>query len=171
MEILGKFLPGRKQSALEKLSPEGFSPESAEHLIDFWTRNIEHGRFERALSGLTAASALLATSEVYYEHYKGSFGNKFMWSPIVVTPPLVVAGIAGIFSRRAAKTWLPITSAIYTVTALAGLFFHIRGVHRRPGGWREPTYNVVMGPPTLAPGLLAMVGGMGLLAALLRRAK
>lgn len=89
----------------------------------------------------------------------------------MVTPPIVVAGIAGVFSRRAAKTWLPIASAIYTATALAGLFFHIRGVHRRPGGWREATYNVVMGPPTLAPGLLAMVGGMGLLAALLRRAK
>lgn len=161
-----KLLPARKESTLDRLLPE-----EAEHFIDHWARNIEQGRFERALSGLTAASALLATSEVYYEHYKGSFGNKFMWSPILVTPPIVVAGIAGVFSRRIAKTWLPLTSAIYTLTALAGLFFHIRGVHRRPGGWREPTYNVVMGPPTLAPGLLAMVGGMGLLAALLRRAK
>lgn len=166
MNILDRVLPKRNETGSDLPLPE-----EVEHLIDFWARNIERGRFERALSGLTAASALLATSEVYYEHYKGSFGNKFMWSPIVVTPPIVVAGIAGIFSRRAAKTWLPITSAIYTATALAGLFFHIRGVHRRPGGWHEPTYNVVMGPPTLAPGLLAMVGGMGLLAALLRRAK
>lgn len=166
MRVLEKVLPNRKESELERLVPE-----SAEHLIDYWTRNIERGRFERLLSGLTAVSAVLATSEVYYEHYKGSFGNKFMWSPIVVTPPLVVAGIAGVFSKRAAKTALPITAAIYTLTALLGFFFHIRGVHRRPGGWREPTYNVVMGPPTLAPGLLAMVGGMGLLAALLRRAR
>lgn len=74
MGILEKIVPERKERrALEELSPD-----SVEHFIDFWTRNIEHGRFERALSGLTAASALLATSEVYYEHYKGSFGNKFM---------------------------------------------------------------------------------------------
>jgi hypothetical protein len=164
--ILEKFLP--QKSGNEPGLP---LPEEAEHLIDFWARNIEHGRFERALSGLTAASAVLATSEVYYEHYKGSFGNKFMWSPILVTPPIVVAGIAGVFSRRAAKTWLPITSVLYTGVALLGLFFHVRGVHRRPGGWHEPTYNVVMGPPTIAPGILAMVGGMGILAALLRRAK
>jgi hypothetical protein len=154
-----------------KSGPAGLPTGEVGHLIDFWSRNIEHGRFERALSGLTAASALLATSEVYYEHYKGSFGNKFMWSPIVVTPPIVVAGIAGIFSRRAAKTWLPITSAIYTATALTGLFFHIRGVHRRPGGWHEPTYNVVMGPPTLAPGLRSRGSGPGPLAAPGRRAK
>lgn len=165
MGILQKVLPNGKGGAPDRLLSE------SEYLIDYWARNIERGRFERLLSGLTAASALLATSEVYYEHYKGSFGNKFMWSPIVVTPPLVIAGIAGVFSRRAAKTWLPLTAGIYTATALAGLFFHIRGVHRRPGGWHEPTYNVVMGPPTLAPGLLAMVGGMGLLAALLRQSE
>lgn len=161
-----KLLPGRRESALERLTPD-----EVEHFIDFWSRNIEQGRFERALSGITAISAVLVAFEVYYEHYKGSFGNKMMWSPIVVTPPIVASGIAGIFSRRVAKTWLPFTSAIYVLTGLIGFFFHVRGVHRRPGGWREPTYNIVMGPPTVAPGLFAMVGGMGLLAALLRRAK
>ena len=166
MGVLEKILPNRKESELEQLLPE-----STEHLIDYWTRNIEQGRFERLLSGLTAATAVFATSEVYYEHYKGSFGNKFMWSPILVTPPLVISGIAGVFSKRAAKTALPITAGIYTLTALIGFYFHVRGVHRRPGGWHEPTYNIVMGPPVVAPGLLAMVGGMGLLAALLRRAR
>ena len=43
-------------------------------------------------------------AEVYLEHYRGSFGNKWMWSPIVVTPPVVVAGIGGVFSQRWAKT-------------------------------------------------------------------
>ena len=146
-------------------------PKREEHFIDHLVRNIEHGRFERILSGLTAFSALLVASEVYYEHYKGSFGNKMMWSPIVVTPPVVAAGIAGVYSRRAAKTALPVTAGLYALTGLIGFFFHVRGVHRRPGGWHEPTYNVVMGPPVIAPGLFAMVGGMGLLAALLRRGR
>lgn len=157
MTFLDKVLPTRE--------------EPVEHTIDRLVRNVEHGRFERILSGLTAFSALLVASEVYYEHYKGSFGNKMMWSPIVVTPPVVAAGIAGVYSKRAAKTALPITAAVYTLTGLIGFYFHVRGVHRRPGGWHEPTYNVVMGPPVVAPGLFSMVGGMGLLAALLRRGK
>jgi hypothetical protein len=44
-------------------------------------------------------------------------------------------------------------------------------VRRRPGGFAEPTYNLVMGPPLLAPGSLAMVGAFGVVAALVRREK
>lgn len=141
----------------------------AEHLIDRWLRDIEHGRFERSLSGLTAVSAALTTAEIYVEHYKASFGNKWMWSPILLTPPLVAAGIAGTFSKRWAKTALPVTAGLYALNGLLGEYFHARGVHRRPGGWRIATYNVPMGPPIAAPGLMTIVGGMGLLAAVLRR--
>jgi hypothetical protein len=139
------------------------------HLIDRVLADVEHGRFERSLSALTAASALVTTAEIYFEHYRASFGNKWMWSPIVVTPPVMVAGIAGVFSRRAAKTALPITAAIYTLNGLLGEYFHARGVARRPGGWKLASYNVPMGPPIAAPGLMCLVGGMGLLAAVLRR--
>ena len=142
---------------------------NSEHLIDRMLRNVSHGRFERSMSALTAASAVITTVEVYYEHYKGGFGNKMMWSPVVITPPVVAAGIAGVFSRKVAKTWLPLFSAIYALDGLLGEWYHLRGISRRPGGWSIPTYNIVMGPPLMAPGLFAMVGGMGLLAAVLRR--
>ncbi len=142
-----------------------------EHLIDRMTANIEHGRFERVLSGLTAVAALVTTAEVFVEHYGASFGNKWMWSPIVVTPPVVVAGIAGVYSKRWAKTALPIAAGIYTANGLAGEFFHARGVARKPGGWKLASYNVPTGPPIAAPGLMCVVGGMGLLAAVLRREK
>lgn len=131
--------------------------------------DVRQGRIQRTMSGVTAASALLVCAEVYYEHYKGSFGNKFMWSPIVVTPPVVGAAVAGIFSRRAARTALPLTSLLYVLTGVAGLGLHARGVARKPGGWTYARYNVVMGPPVIAPGLFAMVGGMGLLASAARR--
>lgn len=140
-------------------------------VIERELRNIEHGRFERALSGLTAAAALITTAEICIEHYKASFGNKWMWSPVLVTPPVVVAGIAGVFSRRWAKTALPVAAAVYTLDGLAGEYFHARGVARKPGGWRLASYNVPMGPPIAAPGLMSIVGGMGLLAAILRREK
>lgn len=141
------------------------------HLVDRITSNVAHGRFERSLSGLTAAAAVVTTAEVYLEHYRASFGNKWMWSPILVTPPVVVAGIGGVFSRRWAKRYLPVAAAAYTANGLLGSYFHARGVSRRPGGFDRPvlTYNLAMGPPMFAPGLMSIVGAMGLLAAVLRR--
>lgn len=145
------------------------SRNGSEHLLDHLVREVSHGRFERALSGLTAVSAVVAGAEVYLEHYKGSFGNKWMWSPVLLTPPLVAAGVAGVFSRRWAKTALPVTAGLYFANGMLGEYFHARGVARKPGGWRLWSYNLPMGPPISAPGLMSMVGGMGLLAALLRR--
>lgn len=140
-----------------------------EHFIDRVVADVQHGRFERSLSGLTAAAAAVTTAEIYFEHYRASFGDPWMWSPIVVTPPVIVAGIAGVFSKRWAKTVLPVTAGLYTLNGLLGEYFHARGVARRPGGWKLAAYNVPMGPPIAAPGLMTLVGGMGLLAALLRR--
>jgi hypothetical protein len=140
-----------------------------EYFIDRALRNVSHGRFERSLSGMTAFAAVITTAEIYLEHYKASFGNKWMWSPIVVTPPVVVAGVGGVFSKRWAKRWLPITAGVYAANGLMGQYLHMRGVSRRPGGWRLASYNVPMGPPIAAPGLMCMVGGMGLLASVLRR--
>ena len=52
---------------------------------------------------------------------------------------------------------------------MIGVVTHVRGVARKPGGFKEPLFNIVMGPPLLAPGSLALVGGMGIVAALARR--
>lgn len=141
----------------------------ANHVIDRLVADVAHGRFERSLSGLTAFAAFVTTAEIYFEHYRASFGNKWMWSPILVTPPVMIAGVGGVFSRRWAKTVLPVTALVYTANGLLGEYFHARGVSRKPGGWGLASYNVPMGPPIAAPGLMTLVGGMGLLAALLRR--
>ncbi|HKR98197.1 MAG TPA: hypothetical protein VJU79_01660 [Candidatus Dormibacteraeota bacterium] len=131
--------------------------------------NLLNGRFQKTLSALTAVSAVGLGFEIYLEHYKGSFGDKWMWTPIFLTPPLTAAGVAGVFSERHARTTLPVVSGLYALDGLIGVITHVRGVARKPGGFSEPTYNLVMGPPLLAPGSLALVGGMGLVAALARR--
>jgi hypothetical protein len=131
--------------------------------------NVREGRMQRLLSATTAASALALGIEIYFEHYRGSFGDKWMWTPIVATPPLVAAGVAGVCSERAARTLLPAVSALYALDGAIGVVTHVRGVRRKPGGFREPLYNIVMGPPLLAPGSLALVGGAGVLAAIARR--
>jgi hypothetical protein len=132
-------------------------------------KNLVSGRFQRTLSALTAVSAAGLGFEIYLEHYKGSFADKWMWTPIALTPPLTAAGAAAVFSERVAKTWLPGISALYAADGLVGVITHLRGVARKPGGFSEATYNLVMGPPLLAPGSLALVGGMGLAAALAKR--
>jgi hypothetical protein len=107
--------------------------------------------------------------EIYFEHFRGSFGDKWMWTPVVLSPLLTAAGLAGVRSPRAARTVLPAVSALYCLDGLIGVFTHIQGIRKRPGGFSEPFYNIVMGPPLLAPGSLALVGGMGVAAALAER--
>ena len=65
-------------------------------------KNIRAGRMQRFLCLATAASAPPLAFEVYLEHYKGSFGDRWMWTPIVLTPPLTAAAVAGFYSERAA---------------------------------------------------------------------
>jgi len=137
--------------------------------IDRLVRNVEHGRFERTLSGLTAVGALVTAAEIWMEHDRASFGNRMMWLPVALGPVGAAAGVAGVFSRRAAKTALPLASAAIIANGLQGTYLHIRGIAQRPGGWRLARYNAEMGPPLFAPLLVTMVGGMGLLAAVLRR--
>jgi hypothetical protein len=141
----------------------------ARHGIDRLLTDVRHGRFERSLSGLTAIGALITGAEIWMEHDRASFANKMMWLPVALTPALSAAGIAGVFSKRAAKTVLPAVSAVVLLNSIQGQYLHLRGIAQRPGGWRLARYNAEMGPPVFAPLLFALLGGMGLLAAVLRR--
>lgn len=131
--------------------------------------DIAAGRFERTLAAMTAGGAVLTTAEVYISHDSASFGNKMMWWPVAIIPTLVPAGIAAVFSRRAAKTVLPIASLVVIANGIQGTYLHARGIAQKPGGWKMAAYNLEMGPPLFAPALASLVGGMGLLASLLRR--
>jgi len=139
-----------------------------EDAADYW-HDVRTGRMERSLSALSAAGAVVTCLEIWMSHDRASFGNKMMWWPVALTPVAAAAGVGGVFSRRVAKTALPLTSAMVVANGLQGTYLHARGVAQRPGGWREWRYNVEMGPPVFAPLLATVVGGMGLLAAVLRR--
>jgi hypothetical protein len=134
-----------------------------------YARGLRRGRAQRTLAAATAASALPLGLEIYSEHFRGSFGDKWMWTPIALSPLLTAAALAGMRSKRAATTVLPAVSALYCLDGLVGVYTHVQGIRKRPGGFSEPLYNIVMGPPLLAPGSLALVGGMGMAAALADR--
>jgi hypothetical protein len=137
--------------------------------IDRLVLNVRHGRFERTLAGLTSLGAIITGVEIWLEHDRASFANRMMWIPVALTPAIAAAGIAGVFSRQAAKTVLPIVSTVVMLNSFQGQYLHLRGIAQRPGGWKMARYNAEMGPPTFAPLLFGLVGGMGLLAAILRR--
>lgn len=84
---------------------------------------------------------------------------------------MIAAGTGGVLSKKFAKTALPAVSAVSFATGLAGTYFHVRGIAQRPGGWgrRFAKYNIEMGPPLFAALLFSMVGGMGIVSAILRR--
>jgi hypothetical protein len=131
--------------------------------------SIRTGRFQRGLSLLAGLSSLIAGLEVAYEHYKGSYGQRVMYTPVILSGALVGAGISGFFSRWAARNLLRAVSIITLLDSVIGFGFHVRGIQRKPGGWRLPVTNIVMGPPIFAPLLFGITAYLGLIASFMRR--
>lgn len=159
-------LPGTA-SPLEQLStvvPRAITREGV-----VLERHIREGRFQRSLALITALSGFLAGLEVTYEHYRGSYSQRIMYTPVFLGLGLCISGIWAFFSRWAARTILRLMSLLTILDGLVGLYFHIRGVTRKPGGWRIPVFNIIMGPPLFAPVLFSTVGFLGLVTSFLRR--
>src|SRR5260370_4902990 len=97
---------------------------AAVHGVDRLLRNVRTGRFERSLSALTAAGALVTAAEIFFEHDSASFGNKMMWIPVALGPVGAAAGIAGFFSQRMAKTAPPVAPATIRANRLPRAFLH-----------------------------------------------
>lgn len=130
---------------------------------------IREGRFQRSLSLLTAVTSIVSGLEVAYEHYRGSYSRRVMYTPVILSALLALAGFAGFFSRRAARTVLRWIAFVTLVDAAVGFYFHVRGIYRKPGGWRLPMTNMVMGPPIFAPLLFGTSAYLGLIASYLQR--
>ena len=130
---------------------------------------IREGRFQRSLSLLTAATSVISGLEVAYEHYRGSYSRRVMYTPVILSGLLGAAGLAAFFSRRAARTVLRLVSFVTLMDAAVGFYFHVRGIARKPGGWRFPMTNMIMGPPIFAPLLFGTSAYLGLIASYLQR--
>lgn len=130
---------------------------------------VREGRFQRSLSLLTGVTSLMTGLEVTYEHYRGSYSSRIMYTPVLLSGALFAAGILGFFSKRAARSILRPVAAITLTDGAIGLYFHVRGIARKPGGWRLPMTNIIMGPPVTAPILFNISAYLGLIASYLRR--
>ncbi len=154
--------------ALEKDLKHTLGPTLG-HDLELITNAIREGRFQRSLSLLTAVTSIVSGLEVAYEHYRGSYSRRVMYTPVILSVLLGAAGVAGFFSRRAARTVLRLVSAVTLIDSAIGFYFHVRGIHRKPGGWRLPMTNMIMGPPIFAPLLFGTSAYLGLIASYLQQ--
>ena len=85
--------------------------------LKFWENRIREGRFQRSLALLTAATSVFSGLEVAYEHYRGSYSRRVMYTPVILSGVLAIAGIAAFFSRRVARTILRLAAVVTLVDA------------------------------------------------------
>ena len=141
--------------------------------LDSWARSalecVRHGCFQRSLSLIVASTSVASGLEVGYEHYKGSYSNPVMYTPVGLSAALAASGVIGALSRRGARTVLRWVSIVTLADGVIGFFFHVRGIARKPGGWGLPVTNIVMGPPIFAPLLFGTSAYLGLIASYLQR--
>jgi hypothetical protein len=152
------------ERAARRTLPEPLGKLSASVL-----EHLRRGCFQRSLCLVVTVTSVASGLEVGYEHYKGSYSNPVMYTPVALSGALAAAGLSGVFSRRAARTLLRWTSAVTLADGVIGFFFHVRGIARKPGGWKLPVTNIVMGPPIFAPLLFGTSAYLGLMASYLRR--
>jgi hypothetical protein len=165
------LLPGSgRNSLMKRFSPPGEKSFSVSLVHDtvVLEQHIREGRFQRSLALIAGFSGLLSGLEVTYEHYRGSYSQQIMYTPVFLSAALFITGVGAAVSRRVARTLLPVLSILTIVDGIVGFYFHVRGVARKPGGWRVPVMNVIMGPPVFAPLLFALSGYLGIIASLLR---
>ena len=143
--------------------------ENPEKDLEIIANHIREGRFQRSLSLLTAGTSIVSGLEVAYEHYRGSYSRRVMYTPVILSFLLALAGVAAVFSRRAARTVLRLVSVVTLIDAGVGFYFHVRGINRKPGGWRLPMTNMIMGPPIFAPLLFGTSAYLGLIASYLQQ--
>jgi len=106
----------------------------------------------RATAAVASFGMLGTMSEAWLLHFRGAFHNPFMFLPVTLPPSaalLLAAAARGAKgqSRDFTRCWLRLTSAM----GLAGSGFHVYGVARNMGGWRNWRQNVLNGPPIPAP--------------------
>jgi hypothetical protein len=117
----------------------------------------------RAARRLNIGSALLATSVLLdsaVEHYRGSFKNRAMYTPLVVSSLSLAVSAHGTTDREPAIHQARHAVAVTTaLTGMAGLSFHLYNVLKRPG--RLAWQNLFYGAPLGAPVAILLAGLLG----------
>jgi hypothetical protein len=114
----------------------------------------------RRLNGGAAMLALSVLADSAVEHYRGSFANRAMYTPLAASALTLGASLFGAADSRAKRH--VVRDAIYASAAaagFAGLAFHSYNILKRPGGMSW--LNLFYAAPIGAPLALALAGLLG----------
>jgi hypothetical protein len=103
-------------------------------------------------------------SEITLLHFRGSFQNKYMWVPVVYLPVEMAAGMVAstLDQPQSQKLFRALSWGTVAIGGL-GTFFHLLGARRQMGGLYNWRYNLMTGPPVMAPPQVALFGLLGVL--------
>ncbi|MEC5409933.1 hypothetical protein VOM14_30855 [Paraburkholderia sp. MPAMCS5] len=126
-----------------------------------------HLRAARSLSRSSALLALSVLADSGMEHYRGSFENRAMYTPLAVSLLTLGAGVHGGMDDRPAAHRA--RDAIYLMGAATGVIgngFHLYNILKRPGGLGSQ--NLFYAAPIGAPIAMLLSGTLGAAAERLR---
>ena len=109
-------------------------------------------RADRLLAVVSGLGMLGTAGEAGLLHFRGAFHNPVMFAPVTI-PPIGAALLLNTAARKTrrghwlTRWWLRLTALLGVV----GAGFHVWGVQRNMGGWRNWSQNVLNGPPIPAP--------------------
>lgn len=117
-------------------------------------------RIGRRLNGGAAMLSLSVLADSAVEHYRGSFQNRAMYTPLLVSALTVGASLFGVADMRAERhVGRDAIYAAAAATGFVGLGFHAYNIFKRPGGWSW--LNLFYAAPIGAPMALALAGLLG----------
>jgi hypothetical protein len=124
----------------------------------------------RAMAAVAAFGLAGTTAEAALLHFRGAYHDPAMFLPVTVPPVAAalvghVAVAGGAPERPFTRWWLRLTTAL----GFAGAGFHVFGVARNMGGWRNWSQNLLNGPPIPAPPSFTALALAGLAALALRK--
>jgi heme/copper-type cytochrome/quinol oxidase subunit 3 len=112
---------------------------------------------------LSMAAAILAFSVLAdsgVEHYRGSFENRAMYTPLAVGALTLTSSLFGAMDRRqSSHSARSAICGLAAATGVIGLGFHAYNVLKRPG--RLSWINLFYGAPIGAPAALTLAGLLG----------
>ncbi len=123
----------------------------------------DHWSLDRIVILFVSLAFLLIGIQVTLFHYRQNFHNKAMWLPVISSPVFFIAGVVLTWYNA---SWMQLLFSmlmwIGVVSGLIGVFFHVRGVGLRVGGWA--LRNFMIGPPIILPVVFTALSVMGLIA-------
>jgi hypothetical protein len=128
------------------------------------------GEASRQLNVAAGFLALAVLADSAIEHYRGSFHNKAMYTPLVVSSLALLMSAHGVGDRREQRhTLRHLTYVAAAATGFLGTAFHLYNVAKQPGGfnWLNLFYNAPLG----APAAITLSGLLGAMAEGVRNAK